>query len=405
MSVLSPPLAEQRSAHTVSRSRIRELRSWEGLPELENAWNELLAGTAARTVFLTWEWIRSWWDSQGPGHELKLLFCTDAGGELMALVPLMRSREQILPGVSARLLRLIGDGFGGSENLDWIVRQGSERAVVGEVLDWLEQNAAEWDILALNTVPSSSPVASELRNQMTAREWRVVESETSGYILQLPSTWDICLHSLSKNMRSQLSYRARRLQAHFQIRLRRCDSVRELPDCLEQFFSLHTKRWESRGQTGSLYSPQKRRFYAEVATRLLARGWLDFWLLELDGKPAAAEFGMTYAGTYSFLQAGFDPNYAAYSVGRVLRAMIMQELIRRRVRAYDFLGGDDPYKARWGAYRLGYLHMACARPFSKGASALLVAQSAQRSKDWLRAHIPEKLWCLLREFYRRLRAS
>jgi len=198
VSVFSPALAKERPAGGVSRLRIRELRNWEGLPELENAWNELLARSATGIGSLAWEWIRSCWEAQGPGHELKLLFCTNTGGELAAILPLMRSRERFLPGISAWVLRLIGDGFAGSEHFNWILGQGSERAVVCEVLDWLDQNALEWDILALNTVPASCSVACELRDQMAARAWRVIETETSGCILPLPGIRMACARPFSK---------------------------------------------------------------------------------------------------------------------------------------------------------------------------------------------------------------
>jgi hypothetical protein len=59
----------------------------------------------------------------------------------------MRNREQILPGISALVLRLIGDGFAGFENLDWIARRGSESTVVCEVLDWWNEtlsNGISW---------------------------------------------------------------------------------------------------------------------------------------------------------------------------------------------------------------------------------------------------------------------
>src|SRR2546426_10875741 len=96
-----------------------------------------------------------------------------------------------------------------------------------------------------------------------------------------------------------------------------------------------------------------------MGLRLLARGCLAFLFLALDGKSVAAEFGFTYDGMYSFLQAGFDPDYWSYGVGRVLRALIMQELIRRGVRVYDFLGGEDrseerrvgkECRSRWSPY-------------------------------------------------------
>ena len=75
-----------------------------------------------------------------------------------------------------------------------------------------------------------------------------------------------------------------------------------------------------------------------MAGQFLARGWLEFWLLRLSGRVVAAEFGFCRDRLYSYLQGGFDPDYSAYRVGLVLRAMVVRELIGRGVCCYDFLG-------------------------------------------------------------------
>jgi len=378
---------------------VSRLASWEDIAGLEHTWNKLLASSASQTVFLTWEWVQAWWRAFGSTRHLVLLTCRDAEGDLVAIVPLQRTWENIGPGMSGWMLRLVGDGIGGSENLDWIVRRGHEAAAVRAVLDWLEENRSEWDTLELNTVPAHSPVAAALRHELAVRRWRLVVHESSGYFLRLPDNWETCRASLRKNFRTLLARRIRKLQSSFAVRVRRCETLEELPGCLEQLFLLHAKRWQLRGQKGSFALQQKRAFYAEMGKRLLERGWLDFWLLELDGKTVAAEFGFTYDGMYSFLQAGFDPDYWSYGVGRVLRALIMQELIRRDVRVYDFLGGEDDYKRQWNPERSTYLQILCARPISRGALSILLDEAAVRTKKWLRAHIPNKLWSALKQSY------
>jgi len=318
---------------------------------------------------------------------------------LVAIVPLQRTWENIGPGMSGWMLRLVGDGIGGSENLDWIVRRGHEAAAVRAVLDWLEENRSEWDTLELNTVPAHSPVAAALRHELAVRRWRLIVHEGVGYFRWLPDNWEAFVASLPRNMRAQIRSRLRRVQSRFTLQLRRCESLEELPECLAHLYSLHTKRWQLRGKSGSFDLTEKRIFYTEMGKRFLERGWLDFWQLDLDGQTVAVEFGFHHDTIYSFLQAGFDPDYAAYSVGRVLRCLIIEELIRRGIRGYDFLGGADEYKQRYGAQRLTYLSLASARPHSWGAAGLALRDGADKSKAWLRARLHEKLWAMLKRAY------
>ena len=384
---------------------VQSFSSWSEVEGLEAAWNELLADSATRTIFLTWEWMQAWWSAFGARRDLVLLTCTDAKGSLMAAAPLQRTWEELGPGVSGWLLRLVGDGIGGSENLDWVIREGYEVPVVRSVLDWLDKQRSLWDSISLNTVPATSPVIAAVRQELNRRGWRQVERRGTGYARRLPDSWETLLASLSKNKRAQINARVRKLQNQFSVRVRRCERLEDLPECLEHLFRLHQMRWELRGKQGSFALAQKRAFYLEMAQNLLRRGWLDFWLLDVNGRTVATEFGFHYKGTYSFLQAGFDPEYASYSVGVVLRAHIMQELIERGLREYDFLGGDDHYKHTWSATSRAYISLTCARPFTRAAMGLVLDFAAEKTKNWLRVHTPRPIWQLLKHSYLRLKKA
>ena len=147
----------------------------------------------------------------------------------------------------------------------------------------------------------------------------------------------------------------------------------------------------------------KTHFFSEIASRFLARSWLDFWLLSLDGRAVSAEFGFSRDGVYSGLQGGFDPAYSDYSPGLVREALVLKELIRRGVRCYDFLGGGELYKTQLGAQRRVYYNLRCARPGSRGVFYAMVAVVLEAGRRWARVWLPKSLWRCLRWIYLRLR--
>jgi CelD/BcsL family acetyltransferase involved in cellulose biosynthesis len=398
-----PPLTDGLRSRPVFS--VKRYANWDEAEVLERAWNELLAQSAARTIFLTWEWMKAWWGAFGAHRDLVLLTLTDTDGKLAVIVPFQRTWEKLGPRNSGWLLRLAGDGIGGSENLDWIVREGCEGAAVRAIADWLDQNKSYWDSIRLDTVPGASPVLSALKEELCQREWRQVERHSTGYSLHLPESWEELMVSLPKNMRAQINRRVRKLNKQFSVRVRRCERLEEVPQFLDYLFELHQKRWELRGKEGSFVLEQKRSFYAEMAMRFLLAGWLDFWLLEVDGRTAAVEFGFHYNGVYSFLQAGFDPQFAEYSAGVVLRAQIMKELIQRGLREYDFLGGDDEYKQHWAPATRSYVSLSIARPYTLAAAGLALEITQEKAKEWLRTHTPKPLWSAAKVAYQRLNPS
>jgi CelD/BcsL family acetyltransferase involved in cellulose biosynthesis len=79
----------------------------------------------------------------------------------------------------------------------------------------------------------------------------------------------------------------------------------------------------------------------------LERDWLRLFVLWLNGRPAAALHGYRYGDTFSFYQAGFDPDFARHSVGLVTMGLTIKSAIEDGAEAYDLLHGDEPYKFQW----------------------------------------------------------
>ena len=53
--------------------RIVELREEAALANLRTEWDALLALSASRTIFLTWEWLSAWWRAYGTPGDLRIL--------------------------------------------------------------------------------------------------------------------------------------------------------------------------------------------------------------------------------------------------------------------------------------------------------------------------------------------
>ena len=103
------------------------------------------------------------------------------------------------------------------------------------------------------------------------------------------------------------------------------------------------------GEQGCFASARFLGFYRDVVPALLRRGQVQFHWLELDGKPVAAEYQLVGNGVLYAYQAGVDPEAMAHQPGKLINLAILRQAIERGYRAFDFLRGDEPYKARFGA--------------------------------------------------------
>jgi CelD/BcsL family acetyltransferase involved in cellulose biosynthesis len=112
---------------------------------------------------------------------------------------------------------------------------------------------------------------------------------------------------------------------------------------------LHQRRRIALGQPGCFASDRFGEFHREVASELLAAGQLRLFWLELDGSPVAAEYQLAGGGVTYAYQAGVDPLRIDEEPGRLITIATLQHAIAEGQQAFDFLRGDEPYKAHWRA--------------------------------------------------------
>ena len=202
--------------------------------------------------------------------------------------------------------------------------------------------------------------------------------------LELPTNWDSYVASLSRNLRRDV----RRLERAFldtdRVVLHRVQRIEELPEAMDIFVDLHQRRRKWLGESGCFASARFLAFYRNVVPDLLRHGQLQFYWLELDGKPVAAEYQLVGNGILYEYQAGIEPAAMEHQPGKLINTAILRQAIAGGYRAFDFLRGDEPYKARFGAKPRPSVRFRVAphRPIAQLRHGLWVA--GRNVKDWVK---------------------
>ena len=339
------------------------------------------------------EWLHSWWRAFGSNAELRCVTFS-AGDDLVGIAPLFQSKTSLI-GVPLKRLSLVGAGSGDSDNLDFITRPGYEQSCVTAFMAWLAQEA-DWDVCYLETLPEDSRSLAILIQRLSQLSWPHYVAPIPHSYVSLPSSWEEYLKRLAPEFRPLLTRYPRRLESRYRCRFIRCETQEHVRHYLPVFFELHQQRWRQNGELGVFADASRRRFYEYMANSFLERRWLEFWILELDGLPKAAQFCFRYGNTVYLLQEGFDPQYADQKVGYALRAHMLRHFIERGIERYDFLGGADAYKQKFGAELASYVTLKFARPQSAGAACLRLEQSVEGTRQRLRSALPPSVLSLIR---------
>jgi CelD/BcsL family acetyltransferase involved in cellulose biosynthesis len=350
------PIHADQSSQDFPRMHVNLHGDIASLIPLAANWNELADGVP----FRRWEWVETWWRHYGchtdgrqkRDRELFVLTVWDDDEQLVGIAPWYRLHTRS----GARVIRFLGDGEICSDYLTALCRPSQEANVAEALADWLtirNQNSAgdyPWERLEFIGIAGNDVAVNQLLDKLkgsgniihygrTPNSWRV----------SLPASWEEFLMVLSKPHRNRLR---RADKTYFQSGKVQSFQV-QTPDEVARFFNilvnLHQGRWQRRGRPGCFASPPFQAFHREIAARLFADGRATLSWLEMDGKPLAAEYRLHGADVMYAYQCGIDPDRLQVKPGELSNMVAIKNAIERGQHAFDFLRGDEPYKAHWRA--------------------------------------------------------
>src|SRR2546427_1725588 len=108
----------------------------EDLMGMKEEWSDLLTESAADCVFLTWEWLTTWWRHLAGDRKLFVL-AVRLRGRLLAIAPLVVRPAGISSVLPFPALEFMGTGSIGSDYLDVIVRRGQEASALKALAEGL----------------------------------------------------------------------------------------------------------------------------------------------------------------------------------------------------------------------------------------------------------------------------
>jgi CelD/BcsL family acetyltransferase involved in cellulose biosynthesis len=317
---------------------------------LADAWNCL----AADVPFQSWDWLEAWWRVYGESNdrndgaaELAIVAVRDDAGQLVGLAPWYFESSAW----HGRVLRFLGTNGVCSDYLGVLSAPGCEAEVADALAVWLTEHArGEWDLIELDSVdPENQPVC-HLAAQMKSRGHMInLRPGPNCWQVPLPADWETYLAGLSPSHRKQVRRRQRRMFETGHAKLVTAKTESDRLAGMERLIELHQSRQVGLGHPGSFACDRFRTFHEDVTRRFLQRGRLRLQWLELNGRPVAAEYGLAGAKVVFSYQGGFDPAASDESPGHLITQGAIKLAIEQGFSGFDFLRGDEPYKAHWRA--------------------------------------------------------
>ena len=353
-----------------------------GFDNLREEWDQLLADSASDCVFLTWEWLRTWWNHLAGRRQLRIV-AVRSGGELVALAPLAVRPGSLTRLFPFRVVEFLGSGTVGSDYLDLIVRKGAE----AEALDALSRALGPSALmLQLGQLRGSRSVAAHLGGRLGQWGWKSVQTKVNicPFIDLRGHTWTSYLATLGSEHRYNAQRKMKKLSKQFEVVFERVEDEEQRSRALQVLIALHNKRWIEHGNSDAFHTAGHVAFHEEFTARALRRGWLRLYILRLDGKPASALYGLRYGQTFYFYQSGFDPQYARHSVGLVTMGLAIKSAMEEGAEEYDLLHGGEAYKFHWAKESRELARLELYPPGARGLCVRALTGGGRLARGWAR---------------------
>ena len=329
----------------MSNLAIRIVTDNKEFESLRETWGRLSAKSGDNNIFLTWEWLSTWWQYYGQGKKLNILLIEDGNG-IIGIVPLMLSRYQWGP-LKYDILESIGST---SCDYNGAILTGRKEDCIATLLAYLENELVKNKVLRMTQIPEDSEFLALMREQYPLFSKSLILDErvsaTCPYI-PLPATWDEYFYSLRRKRRGNLRRALQSLQREHAVEFKKHTYAGDLREQMQGFFELQQKRWERRNLGGVLSSGTRREFYLELANVMAQKKWLDLSSLTVDGRIASAVYGFKYNQRFYYYITAFDPDYAQYSLGNLHIMYLLEDAIKDGLNKFDLLRGDEVYKLYW----------------------------------------------------------
>ncbi len=319
----------------------------ENFDSIWDRWEKILPMSTTNTIFVTPWWHKTWWDNFGEGNHPLILSVAD-DSELLGIAPLMTDGNGTLTFLGDKDL---------SDYFDFVVRRDSEDRFYPAVVERL--SALEWTSLDLPSLPSGSPTLEYIPDLAAKKGWDVaIEEEETTPKAELPGTWDEFLLGLRKKDRHELRRKIRRLDRESENRQYAAANGDSLDGSMREFFTLLKA---SREDKNKFLTPDRERFFLDMAHELASRDQFRLYFLEVDGEKVAACICFDYGGDFLLYNSGYEPGYSRLSVGLINKALSIRTAIEENRKVFNFLKGNERYKYNLGGRDEAVFHISVTR--------------------------------------------
>lgn len=340
----------------------------EGMPlsACELLWSELEA-RANPAFFLSWDWIGSWMET---AQICPAILIGRRDGRVALLATAMPASRRSPTGLLIHGLHLNATGGPASDIITieyngFLVEAGLEGQFDGAAIQFLTSGIIvaghRRDELHMKT--AGAPIDSAI--VQSGIGFSEVQAKPS-YRIDLDAvraSGKSYLDTLSANTRQQIRRSMRLYELRGALVATRAQTVDQALTWLDDLGALHQVYWVARGEAGGFVYPYFVQFQRHMLRTRLAKGTVELFRISAGAQAIGYVYNYAYRGhVYAYLTGTLYEDDAKLKPGLVAHALAVEAHLAEGAAIYDFMAGDNRYKASLGKPGPDMFYFVAQRP-------------------------------------------
>jgi len=348
------------------------------LGSLREDWNGLVVeddrGVHGLDVTNTYEWARAVRDLQLARHAKETIVVR----EQSRVVGVLSCYFDVFSNFRLRKLAPITQINGVRSG--WVLQPRSADRLKS-LCEHLQQDIAKWDVLVFSVVEDSESHRAVVElDSAGVFQIRELDRKRSPFIA-LADSIEEQYTRMDKKLAKDVQRRERKLRADGSVRLRVFVEEDETPEFLDAVVLIEQRSWKEDSGTSITQNKSQQELYTTLAPVLASRQWLAGFVLYLNDEPIAYTYGVLFNGVFQNHKTSYVQDLRDKGPGNVLRVLEIDWLCKRGIRWYDFMGGCETYKMKWGSSVYTKIKYALYNKTARGRLALLRETTKRRAES------------------------
>jgi len=337
--------------------RVEILNNYSDFLRMNELWTRTLEASSFNHIFLTHEWISSWWEDFGEGNKLFVILIWDSD-TLVAAAPLMIRNIRVGKLVVAKKLQFIAHEV--SDYMDFIIIDQREK-YFRIIIDVIKAHSRQWDWAEFIYISELSPNYRywQSNNSNPKTMIKIIRQKDVSIGLTFldesgrrrdPSAILPSKNRLNSDLLKQYS---KLLNHEKQVEVVQTNNYSDFENAFEPFVECHKINMKNRGKASPFNSETEKQRLLRLSKKLSQKGWLEFVALKTQDKYIAMIIGFKYNKTFYYYMPTYNYEYRKYSPGNLIVKLLLQSFLENKaINDFDFLRGNEKYKYDWANHKI-----------------------------------------------------